>query len=384
LPVDEDLRLALRRWSPPVDREGLVERVAHRKARLRWLRRFRIAALVLVVLGGTTAGSLLLVRSFRTTGIRLGSPRVTNGKIAYVTIGKHSAIWVVNPDGSGRTMLTAAHRISGPAWSPHGAKIAFASPPETAVDGPPASHIYVMNPDGTGRVDLSTGGGLDLTPAWSPDGTRIAFSSNRSDPTTRACYFCDLDLYVMNADGTGVHRLTYGEGRDISPTWSPDGKRIAFVRVSGLYRNEHGTTMVMNADGSDIKHLCRWNPGCPDGEVAHWSPDGRTLAFMDNGSTQIWLSDADGRNPRAARLPCFTDLEPGAFPNRPTEPGTCLWFAGGDWAPDGTGLVVAVAGLPNQSGRGIYLVKPDGSEVHQIAVGGVMPSWQPLFGVGSK
>ena len=79
-------------------------------------------------------------------------------------------------------------------------------------------------------------------PTWSPDGKRIAFSSNRDG---------NLEIYVMNADGSQQTRLTNNSSFDDYPAWSPDGKRIAFTS----YRDRKYEIYVMNADGSGMRQL---------------------------------------------------------------------------------------------------------------------------------
>jgi hypothetical protein len=153
-------------------------------------------------------------------------------------------------------------------------KIAF----NGTVSDPANVDIYVVNPDGTGLARLTTDPGIDTDPAWSFDGSRIAFVS------TRASF--QPEIFVMQADGSGVTRLSgiYGSG----PRWSPDGTRITFVYGSNIY--------VVHADGSAMTKLTNARPGyyytSPD-----WSPDGTRIAFASNAADvagEIFTMNPDG------------------------------------------------------------------------------------------
>ncbi|MEO5703953.1 MAG: hypothetical protein ABIR64_03035, partial [Candidatus Limnocylindrales bacterium] len=162
-------------------------------------------------------------------------------------------IHLMRADGSYVTKIEATSGVQGrPAISPDGRTIAFARSTN-------APSIQVIGVDGRGEASL-TSGHSDGEPAWSPDGARIAFTrdANRS-----------LEIWVMNADGSGAIRLAVGA----SPAWSPDGSRIAFTRsIDGGW----GEIWVMNADGSDQTNLT--NDPADDG-WATWSPDGLRIAF---------------------------------------------------------------------------------------------------------
>jgi Tol biopolymer transport system component len=187
-----------------------------------------------------------------------------------------SDIYRMNLDGSGRDRLTDHESTdSSPAVSPDGARIAF----ESERDG--NSEIYVMDAGGGNVTRLTNDPARDAAPAWSPDGRRIVFTSDRDNRAS-------ADVYVMNADGTGVERLT-NDLAHWAPQFSPDGQRIA-VQVNL-------DVVVLNlADGS--RQQLTVAP--QNGMNPTWSPDGRRLAFVStrNRRVEIFTMNADGTDPK--------------------------------------------------------------------------------------
>jgi Tol biopolymer transport system component len=172
-------------------------------------------------------------------------------------------IYTMNLDGSGLTRLTFNAASDGlPAWSPDGGRIVFRS----YRDG--QAEIYVMSADGSGQTRLTWDAAYDGLPAWSPDGTKIGFTSERNG---------ERRLWVMNADGSGQTSLSSSRPYTQGPLWSPDGSQITFdADGDGDGRNE---LWLMNADGSNQHQV--YDP--PESEteawVRSWSPDGRYIAF---------------------------------------------------------------------------------------------------------
>ena len=140
--------------------------------------------------------------------------------------------------------------------------------------------IYSMNADGSGLTRLTDDPGNDVAPRWSPDGRKLAFYSERDG---------NVDVYVMNADGSEQTRLTVSRGRDLAPAWSPDGVKLAFTSD----RERNFDIFVMNADGSQLTRLTS-DRNADTAPV--WSPAGRKLAFTSRraGNWEVYTINADG------------------------------------------------------------------------------------------
>jgi Tol biopolymer transport system component len=195
-------------------------------------------------------------------------------------------IHTMKADGTAITRLTtSATNDNAPTWSPDGSRIAFVC---TSAD--PRGEICVMNADGTGLTRLTTSPGLDNYPTWSNDGTKIAFFSLRAAADPINAGLEAADIYVMNADGTGVTRLTnragtkiYPGAADISPAWSPDGTRIAFLSSRGHPTTSSLDIYLMNPDGTNVVRLAEVGVYSGSLERLSWDSQSRRLAYaVDN------------------------------------------------------------------------------------------------------
>ena len=232
-----------------------------------------------------------------------------------------SEVYVMNADGTGVTRLTfSPGEDRGTSWSPDGTQIVFHSArfqPSEPGPGHSALEIFIMNADGSNQVRLTNNNFQDSLPSFSPDGTKIAFTTNRDG---------DFEIYVMDVDGSNQTRLTFSPGEDAHPMWSPDGSQIVFHsrRTStnpGLTNNLD--IFVMNADGSGVRQLT-------DTSTFEFfpvfSPDGTQIAFTGNTLApgfDVYVMNADGSNIRQV-----TSNEPGVFDGR------CDWGVLSPFAKD--------------------------------------------------
>ena len=165
-----------------------------------------------------------------------------------------------------------------PAWSPDGTKIAFTS----FRDG--NAEIYVMNKDGGGLRRMTNNPMIDTSPTWSPTGSQLAWVSDRTG---------NPKIYVMNADGTG-QRLLIADGKSDRPTWSR-GKfnEIAYASQTGP---GYDVKIYSFATGESVKIT----DGIGTNESPSFSPNGRHIAFTStrNGKAQLFTIDRDGQNLR--------------------------------------------------------------------------------------
>ncbi len=243
-------------------------------------------------------------------------------QIAFVSQRDGNAeIYVMDADGDNQRNLT--NHPDGdwmPSWSPDGKRIAFQSDRDGDVHvirGWITGEIYVMDADGGNPKNLTNNPSHDSSPSWSPDGKRIAFQSDRDNDRDH-----NIEIYVMDADGGNQQRLTNNRDEDRYPSWSPDGKRIVFsARRDGHFKNNLDLTdeiYVMDADGGNQQRLTEnrnndWNPS--------WSPDGKRIAFQsdrrgDVVKFDIYVMDADGGNQQK-----LTDHR--------------AWDGSPSWSPDG-------------------------------------------------
>lgn len=286
-------------------------------------------------------------------------------------------IWVMDENGEGRRRLTApapsrsaqASGNTGPSWSPARDRIAYIGTGDADVEDQNDQEQYVMDAAGGHVLRLTSNHLADGSPSWSPDRRRIVFARARHLGQEDVETF----LYVMNADGSGERLLrrespASTHGFLTLPTWSPDGERIAFVRLSYLEDRFESAVYVMGVDGTGALKIA------DEASEPAWSPDGSSLAFVSYGdrlgetcfhdclpSTEIYVVEADGSHSKRLTRDAANDQSPA-------------------WSPDGKRIAfVSDRSNRNEHENEIYIVPVDGGTPERIthnSVWDLEPDWK--------
>jgi Tol biopolymer transport system component len=209
-------------------------------------------------------------------------------------------IFAMAPDGSRLTNVSSSWADDvAPVWSPDGRRIAFVSFRHTLTGkwGVGKGAIYVMDFDpATGQRlgearRVTDDGGSEGWPTWSPDGKRLAFHSDRSD---------NWDIWIINVDGSGLTRLTTNPTADRYPAWSPDGKRIAFTSKRSGNEDVWVIDVEKALSGSGEQAATRLTDAPDRDRYPMWSSDGKQMTFNSqrDGNYEVYVMNANGSNPR--------------------------------------------------------------------------------------
>ncbi len=273
-----------------------------------------------------------------------GGRGIAESRIAYVQGGK---LRVVDSDGANDHAVTSSGDAMSPQWHPSGRALVYSD------FGDAGTQIAQVNLQ-TGRRSLlkATPRGLNITPAFTRDGNNIVYGSGGEQPA---------ELVIASASNNGSARKI-GAGNlteQSSPTFSPDGHRIAFISPSPKTPQIY----TMNVDGSDIKQLTPSVAGVRSYRTGpDWSPDGTKIAYeQQNGDFQVWMINVADKKMR--RLTSIGENE---------DPS---------WAPDSRHIVLTTTRnrakylwvMDTKSGRMRQLTKLDGAR---------LAAWSPFLGEG--
>ena len=266
-----------------------------------------------------------------------------------------------NPDGRNHiftidlatgkvTQVTSGrnHHDQHPKWSPDGRRISFVSSRGGNFD------LYVMNADGANVTRLTDHPANDFDPIWMPDGNSMIFSSERDSRS---------DLYRLWLSDRRVERLTHHfVGRAIMPSVSPDGRSVAFAAQT-LQRLAFWDYQIHMLDLASGKTRALDAPGGTCWPT--WSPDGRLIANVDlrEEPSRLQIRTPTGEHARELR------------------PDPKRWHYYPDWSPDGKWIAFSVSPEHHQGEDwDLAIVSPDGSGYRRLTTGpgnDRLPDWKP-------
>lgn len=289
--------------------------------------------------GGTLAAAALVAALAASASAQAAFPG-RNGEIAFTrSVGDGTGIYAADPDGRHLRRLTRPGYTDGSLdFSPDGSKLVFSR----SCGSCRGRHIWVMDADGSRPRQLTHGRAYDGNSSFSQDGRRILFRRDtqsgigstlyvmhadgshvrqlrrwsrtvRLSPDGRSIVFASSGIQIMRVDGTHLRHLTrirnqpvdpagvvYPYYDDTAPSFSPDGRRVVFLRIPDQSVGI-GSVYVVDADGTHLRELCGF-PGwtCASNADPTFSPDGRKVAFTGSDGA-IHVMNSDGTNER--RLP---------------------------------------------------------------------------------
>lgn len=291
----------------------------------------------------------------RTAGSRVNQARTVGGTDLLVFARATAAgggLFRIRSDGRGLRRLTSG-RDEAPAWSSDGSRLAFSR----SRDEGRSYEIYLATGAGGHAHAITHGGGFAQAPSWTPDGSWIVFSASGGAFKRSTDPSCAPNVWLVRPNGTGLHRLLT---RGIEPVYSPDGRRLAFVRPDA---RERPWLYVVGADGRGVRRI-------GIGSHPSWSPDGRRIVVErpegPNRMSDLWIVRVkNGRARRLTRTGQLSELGP-------------------VWSPDGRWIAVSMV---RGSRQDIYALPASGGEAHAITHsprggGNYDPAWLPLPPVG--
>jgi Tol biopolymer transport system component len=349
----DDLRRTLEREMQQISPADFrIESVERRRRRRR--RRQRIMTTVTAfVIAGLGVGMLARVMFDE----RYRPAADPAGRIAFISPGlgrTGDRLFAAAPDGSDVVAVADIH-AEYPDWSPDGNSIAF-DDGQNLNGSPlpmPNGHVYVVSVDGSSIRQIPSDVPAS-SPSWAPDGARLAVAAGGAGSSPGIAW-----LDVATGQTTKVTENPFVGYWDAEPDVSPDGAKIVFVRVRELVERggerNLAALFVVDADGSGLRRLTPWiaDVGTPE-----WSPDGARIAFnvadhgLGSGRTQIHVVDADG----SGRAALTDDRSSSSFWPTWSPDGSAIIFT--RWR--GVGLPFELARIPSRGGTPVALGLPSG------------------------
>jgi Tol biopolymer transport system component len=403
----------------------------------RFIRLIALAFLAPAILfsgsGARPALGTTIARGQTMSGASVGAHHVSNGVIAFVGGFSNASLNTINPNGTHLRSLagctTTGCAISSFVWSNDGKRLAFVRgplDPHYGGLGGANNSVYVVNANGSHERRLvgcgQPVGCFNYSLSWSPDGSMIAVSRQRS-------------LYTVNVETHALRRITncspwfFSPDRkkscvDLSPAWSPDGRRITFFRAFACGPGCPSQPFIVNADGSGLRRLSLLYG---NGFGPLLSPNGRKIGF--SGGNAIYSTDPNGSHLRllvsappvsANQTQTFASWspdskhilyvsQPSMYPesetNVRTPSATGVWVMNADgtgrrrvyymgccgghlmplWSPDGKHIAFSSSfysdykSTPNASKTGLFIMDTNGRHIFRLLAGYASSfAWQPV------
>jgi Tol biopolymer transport system component len=281
-----------------------------------------------------------------------------NGKIAYLGATPPPTIKSIQPDGSGVQTITGGLNA---AWSPDGQRLAVV---DYAANGPDLFDIWRVDASGGNRVPLVVKPTPDSSPSYSPDGTRIVFIRQHSLAGAGGI------ITASSSDGSDEKMIVATDAvhpNFTAPSFSPDGQHIVYADLEHIWK--------VKSDGTGTPELIFEITNDDRVMQPDVSPDGTKIVFVRAHSntvlSDLWVVDMNGMNAHLLTL----------GPH-----GLAIWPS---WAPDGTQIAFqgALASTPASCGvcvypqggnEGVYTAKADGTGTPKLIVAGHHPDWQRI------
>jgi TolB protein len=302
--------------------------------------------------------------------------RETNGRIVfrrYLDVGRTSgAIFTVNPNGKHVVRVTRAGPgviDTEPDWSADGSRIAFTRQTPCPPDGPKngldgtCDLLFTMRRDGSDLRQLVPCGFDAAAPSfpancvgvshagWSPDGSKLAFQYNLVDRRYAGSFNVQAGIWIVDADGTNLRHVTQrspGTSWDFGPQWSPDGTRLVFFRLDLPTSQEAVFTVAI--DGA---YETRVTPPGLDAANPNWSPDGSSILFNATAgdATNLYEVRADG-----TQLTNLTKQGPGGY-----------HYLSASYSPDGMRIATSrTPGTGPEQAADVVTMRADGSHLRPV------------------
>jgi Tol biopolymer transport system component len=322
-------------------------------------------AVAVFALGVSIVATALLVRTFNKSPVPIDQPSPTlhittgaippHGSIVFDEFSgsSRSELAYIVRGVSGSTPMTDAHSARlvarGAAWSPDGSRISFVVGRSDSWRYTGDGDLYVMNADGSDLQQLTHGIGV-TSPTWSPDGAHLAFVRDQGSA-----------LCTIDADGSGLEVIASARHYYQLPRWSPSGDVIAFQ--SDTKDMDHTAVFTIRPDGTHLSRLTPVGTGYPS-----WSPDGRQLAYRSGDRLMLLVEVSTGRTRPLTTRPLTTCSLP-----------SCVADFYPAWSPSGT-QIAFIRQEDGGAATHLYILDLASGHVRRLGgmdTSQAAPAWRP-------